>query len=409
MASSLSDVASGTYNWSALRAKYVDAAMADRAGGSLATGVKHFLRFCIYGRHVSPIRWTERSSHLAAKVADEALLMDFAIWLVLAKPTGRSISIDTAIKYISSVKAWHERKFYRAIGADLEMKRLKDLFKGMRRHIGQAPKAVRYGVRTQHLAQALHAYHSVDVLRPSKLRSDELDSLNWVAALSAAFCGLMRGGEIAVEDGSAWSAVFNLSRADVKFGSDEIGDFVVIMMRPLKNGRHLRGKNVPIVLRPGKLLNPVAALRRLVDFDPVPPELEASTPLFRLRRLGGVVAARVSDVRKEVKRLMQLLGLQAEHFGAHSLRIGGASAAAAAGVPPAVIRCCGRWNSDIFEIYTRISKEAAGRMTSLIGSTAFHDLERGFQTEELELLPEEMSVEPEFDDFEFEGIDEWVA
>ena len=37
-------------------------------------------------------------------------------------------------------------------------------------------------------------------------------------------------------------------------------------------------------------------------------------------------------------------------------------------------------------------------MTGVIGSTAFDDLERGaFHTEELELLPSEMEVEPEFD------------
>ena len=37
-------------------------------------------------------------------------------------------------------------------------------------------------------------------------------------------------------------------------------------------------------------------------------------------------------------------------------------------------------------------------MTGVIGSTAFDDLERGaFHTEELELLPSEMDVTPEFD------------
>jgi hypothetical protein len=110
-------------------------------------------------------------------------------------------------------------------------------------------------------------------------------------------------------------------------------------------------------------------------------------------------------VRIEVKTLMSNLGLDPARFGAHSLRIGGATAAAAAGVPPSVIRVMGRWNSDIFEIYTRLTQQAAARMTGVIGSTAFDDLERGaFHTEELELLPSEMDVAPEFD-----GNDELVA
>ena len=95
---------------------------------------------------------------------------------------------------------------------------------------------------------------------------------------------------------------------------------------------------------------------------------------------------------------MSSLGLDPARFGAHSLRIGGATAAAAAGVPPSVIRVMGRWNSDIFEIYTRLTQQAAARMTGVIGSTPFDDLERGaFHTEELEMLPSEMDVTPEFD------------
>jgi hypothetical protein len=35
-------------------------------------------------------------------------------------------------------------------------------------------------------------------------------------------------------------------------------------------------------------------------------------------------------------------------------------------------------------IYTRINREAAARMSSVIGSTPFHDLERGVETEEMD-------------------------
>ena len=85
-----------------MRAKYVDAAMADKAGGSLTPAVRHWLRFCVFGRHVSPMRDTDVSDPLAAKVAEQAFLMDFALWLVLSKPSGRSISVNTAAKYTSA-------------------------------------------------------------------------------------------------------------------------------------------------------------------------------------------------------------------------------------------------------------------------------------------------------------------
>ena len=39
-----------------------------------------------------------------------------------------------------------------------------------------------------------------------------------------------------------------------------------------------------------------------------------------------------------------------------------------------------------------MTREAAARMAAKIGSTAFTDLERGFQSEELEVLPEEFGL-----------------
>ena len=46
---------------------------------------------------------------------------------------------------------------------------------------------------------------------------------------------------------------------------------------------------------------------------------------------------------------------------------------------PATIRAAGRWSSDIYLIYCRISKESAASIATCIGSTSFEDLERGAQ------------------------------
>ena len=89
---------------------------------------------------------------------------------------------------------------------------------------------------------------------------------------------------------------------------------------------------------------------------------------------------------------MQALGLDPACFGAHSLRIGGATAALAAGVHPSIIRITGRWSSDVWQIYARLSKQSALVVSKVIGSTPFDDCERGeFMSEELELMPEEMA------------------
>ena len=100
-----------------------------------------------------------------------------------------------------------------------------------------------------------------------------------------------------------------------------------------------------------------------------------------------------------VKVLMHSIGLDPRSFGAHSLRIGGASAAFAVGVEPSAIRLAGRWSSDVYEIYLRLSREAAVRLGRVVGSTSFDDLERGeFISEELEMRPFEMGAPDAFAD-----------
>ena len=96
------------------------------------------------------------------------------------------------------------------------------------------------------------------------------------------------------------------------------------------------------------------------------------------------------DLREQVKRLMQAIGLDPARFGAHSLRIGGASAALAAGVPPTLIRLLGRWSSDVYEIYCRMSEEAALRAGTALASASVSTFEGAFHEEHLELLPREV-------------------
>ena len=161
----------------------------------------------------------------------------------------------------------------------------------------------------------------------------------------------------------------------------------MLMMRPLKKKPGMR-KTVPVVLKSGgSLLDPVAELWEMCQRDPLlEGELPHERPLFRDTASGA--AFKVSDVRKVVKWLMANLGLDPARFGAHSLRIGGATAALAAGVSPAQIRLLGRWSSDVAELYMRMTHQAAGYFSTLVGSTAFDDVERDtFKTEELEVLP----------------------
>jgi hypothetical protein len=64
---------------------------------------------------------------------------------------------------------------------------------------------------------------------------------------------------------------------------------------------------------------------------------------------------------------MASIGLDPARFGAHSLRIGGTTAALAAGLSPAAIRAAGRWASDVYMLYTRCNMQASQRLATVIG------------------------------------------
>ena len=103
----------------------------------------------------------------------------------------------------------------------------------------------------------------------------------------------------------------------------------------------------------------------------------------------------VSEVRSSVRACMQATGRDPAHFGAHLLRIGAATAALAAGVSPQqLIRLMGRWSSDIYELYCRMSLQAAvgvGRVITSVGGVQPLESE-SFHQEHLELLSSELAT-----------------
>ena len=100
----------------------------------------------------------------------------------------------------------------------------------------------------------------------------------------------------------------------------------------------------------------------------------------------------MDELRDEVKAIMAALGLDPSLYGAHSLRIGGATAALAAGVPPSLIRLMGRWSSDVYLIYCRMSEEAALGVGQSIAAATVHSVEEGFHEECLELTDAELDI-----------------
>ena len=92
-----------------LRDRLVGMATARERRGSLPTGVRWWIKYTIYGRGVAPVRLVDEHAPRHLKLEEETLLMDFVVWLVACAPSGKSISVKTAMKYVSEVQAWSSR------------------------------------------------------------------------------------------------------------------------------------------------------------------------------------------------------------------------------------------------------------------------------------------------------------
>ena len=109
-------------------------------------------------------------------------------------------------------------------------------------------------------------------------------------------------------------------------------------------------------LSPGHML---WKLDRLVD--PVPDGLRAATPLFRDPATNRILT--VDGIRASLRAILSNIGRDGSTYGAHSLRIGGATAMAfCQAISAEIIKDVGRWNSDA--PYLRYIRECRGQYMS---------------------------------------------
>ena len=367
----------------AAKRRYLDASNADRRGGQHTTGVRWWVLFCVWGRECSPVPCPKRLAMDWAYAAQiEDLLEDFAVWLAVTRPSGRQVSAESIKKYVSQTRAWY-RRFYRArLGLGAEGSRIADILKGYSREVQQPSPLEREGCRPQDLRAGMDAV----------LGDGSAGSAMWRACLTTAALGMMRGCEVALDDGrhESFTPEQCLVPADVSFVFDAAAvRHCRLRMRKRKDLRVLRGKHDSVLLAGGgRFLDAPAELARWLSRRHAI-GLTGEHPLF-CHPDGRAIT--VSELRTMVRRCMAAAGLDPTKFGAHSLRIGAATAALGEGVPPETIRLMGRWCSDAYHVYCRMSFQSALGVGAAIGSSCVLPTAPAFTEEHLELLPFEVAT-----------------
>jgi hypothetical protein len=335
--------------------------------------------YCVYGLGVTPVPNPLDVSAGHRREVEERL-EDFAVWYAVCRPSGRQASHKSIGKYCSSVRAWYRRFYSAELGQGAKGSRIQDILKGYGRVVDQPPPMERVGCAPSDLARGM---------RVALASEPTLTRLMWRAALTFGMSAMARACEIGLDAGRAeiFDGTQHMTAADVRPVVQAGVRHAAVRMRKRKNLRVLRGKDHTVMIAAGGkhfdaagcLFEWLAARRAAGISD--------ESPLF-CHASGKSITT--EEVRCMVRRVMGAAGRDPAVYGGHSLRIGGATAAHAAKIPPSLIRLMGRWSSDIYEIYCRLSLESALAVGQAIASAQVTPTAEAFHDENLEMLPSEV-------------------
>lgn len=188
-------------------------------------------------------------------------------------------------------------------------------------------------------------------------QSPSLSDVRLAASCLLAFAAFLRFDELV-----------KLRCCDVVVGEESMS----VQIISSKTDQYRQGKSV-LVARTGSPTCPVAMMEKYFVMAEL--SCTSSLPLFRaithtkkgerLRASGGLSYTRMRELFLEK---LKELGFDPSQFGLHSLRAGGATAAARAGVPDRLFKRHGRWKSELAKDgYVKDSQEALLSVSKSLG------------------------------------------
>ena len=121
---------------------------------------------------------------------------------------------------------------------------------------------------------------------------------------------------------------------------------MLVRVKQSKTDPFRQGHTLTIAKSTSHICSVMAMKDYLLQVQPSP-----SRPLFSFSKPGKWLTR--GNLTKELRSILQQCGLPSHKFYSHSFRIGAATTAAKAGIPPWLIKVLGRWSSDCYELYIR--------------------------------------------------------
>ena len=175
--------------------------------------------------------------------------------------------------------------------------------------------------------------------------SSNHDHIMLWAACCVGFFGFLRSGEMTTSEVGEFDPGQHLTVRDITVDDIQNPRVVSVRIKQSKTDPFRHGTSI-VLSRTDLLLSPVAALLAYLVVQG-----DRDGPLFLFRGQPLTRPRLVSELRKA----LTLVGLKPEKYAGHSFRIGAATTAAVCGVSVDVITTLGRWKSQAYQLYVRMS------------------------------------------------------
>ena len=395
---------------------------AEGSQGKIRTALNRWMHFTATKARVSFIR--PRVGDDPEAFMTESLLRQAFV----ADCVSDGCNLETAEQYASLFNCWHiDTMGYGLVSSrsfeDEQFRRtnqgLRRMFPSKRIDRAAHPVEINESVLRSSLSEVLAIYDEPSTTMIDKRRRIELafsrgagggfdrglvEDLVFSTLTELMTDGLLRPGEGVPKKGF-------ISQSDISFKRGACGklESATVMITPIKRrGKHVGDKSkkpVVVAAHRGGALRTAELLDILNMVAPCAPGAEATTPAIRFpvsrieglnhREAKALTNLTMAKVMKWYHRKCAASGRVPNHdqVKPHSFRIAGATLLFTAGVTADEIKTMGRWASDVYRIYCRLSKERLldlSKRMSNASSTQFLNGADGFME-----LPEVEAVESE--------------
>jgi len=244
-----------------------------------------------------------------------------------------SVQHSTVKHYLSAIKHYHSTHGYELNPS--AFLRLQLILHGIKQSQGVNSKTWR--------PITLHVLNLFNHLLNVKYTTNK-DSFKVWAAMTLAFFGFLRIEELTCD--SHFNPERDLTFSDLVFMLKSSAKYMLVRLKVSKTDPFRKGQTIVI----GKANSHLCPLSAMLAY------LESRTPfpttgcLFTFQSGSFLTRGRLTS---ETRLLLSKGGLASSELAGHGFRIGTATTAASANLPPWLIKVLGRWSCDCFERYIR--------------------------------------------------------